>query len=90
MLAHPLHSSSPSPLVYADQRKKKVFVLANDRSHLIPPEALSIEDRDGNNLIVPIGIQGDMTVLDVKHLSAGRYLLKIVGLATQSIKFILF
>ncbi len=78
------------PIAYADQKRRKVFVLSDDRSRLFPPADIQLEDKHGNICMVPMDIHGDMTVLDVRQLSAGGYLLKVMGLAEKAIRIILF
>ena len=82
--------SAGYPMVYADQRKRKVFVLPENRSFVIPPSSVRFEDKHGNQLEVPVDIEGDMTVVDVKGLMAGGYLLRVLGLAGNAIRVILF
>ncbi|MEQ9188820.1 MAG: hypothetical protein RLP15_13885 [Cryomorphaceae bacterium] len=89
MLAQTFQGSQ-HPIVYADQKHRKLFVLSEDRSYLIPPSEIQLEDKHGNICLVPITFQGDMTVLDVRQLSSGGYLLKILGLAQKAIRVILF
>jgi hypothetical protein len=86
----PVIESQAKPIVYADQKRRKVFVLADNRASLIPPSALQLEDKHGAKVMVPVDIQGDMTVMDVKNLSAGGYLLKVFGMAHNAIRIILF
>jgi hypothetical protein len=78
------------PLVYADQRKKKVFVMTDDRSKTFEPEELIFEDVAGNTMAVPTFIQGYMTVLDVSQMKAGGHFLRFINNAGKSIKVILF
>lgn len=88
MHARPIQAQA-DPIVYADQRKRKVFVLTADWSALTPPSSVRLEDQHGNVVLVPMDVQGDMTVLDVERLSAGGYLLKIAGFARKAIRVIL-
>lgn len=78
------------PVVYADQRKKKVFVMTEDRSRTYEPDELLFEDVSGNTLSVPTFVQGYMTVLDVSQMKAGGYFLRFLNNASKSIKVILF
>lgn len=79
-----------NPIAYADQKRCKVFVMSEDRSKLIPPSLLRLEDKFGNVHMVLTNTSGDMTVLDVKQLAAGGYFLRILGEATKAIRIILF
>ena len=89
MYARPIHSMA-HPMAYADQKRRKVFVLLEDRSFLIPPDDLQLEDKDGNKVMVPIDIKGGMTVLDVAMLAAGGYWLRVRGVTNKLIRIILF
>lgn len=78
------------PLVYTDQRQKKVFVMTEDRSVIYEPDELVFEDVAGNILAVETFVQGHMTVLDVSTLKAGGYVLRFLTNAERTIKVILF
>ena len=78
------------PIVFADQKLRKIFVMNSDRTGVIEPEDLDLKDKLGNPVIVPTSLSSGMTVMDVKGIKAGGYFLNVHGLSKGVIKIVLF
>ncbi|MEX2597626.1 MAG: hypothetical protein WEC59_11915 [Salibacteraceae bacterium] len=79
-----------TPIVYADQKLKKVMVIPQEQSGVVDPDGLVFENAIGSVLDVPVYLQGSMTVVDVKTLAPGSYHLRLDGVEGASIKVVLF
>lgn len=78
------------PIVFADQKLRKIFVMNSDRVGVVAPENLELKDKLGNVVIVPTNLSSGMTVMDVQGIKAGGYFLSVHGTTETTIKIILF
>jgi len=79
------------PIVFADQKLKKIFVMNSDRTGTVLPENLQLTDKHGNILEVPSNMSSGMTVLDVKGMKAGGYFLNVHSdVSDKTIRIVLF
>lgn len=85
-----VETPTQAAIVYADQRKRKVFVMTEDRSKVFEPEEVMIADVAGNILSLPTSVKGNMTVIDVAGLKSGGYFIRFLNEASKAVKVILF
>lgn len=85
---HAMQLNSAEPIVYTDQKKKKILVVPGES--VLFPSNLSLEDKYGNRMIVPVQVHGNMLSMDIESVKAGSYFVRIAGLSELNIRVILF
>ncbi|GEM_PF-872657 len=78
------------PIVFADQKLRKIFVMNSDRIGVVAPEDLELKDKLGNVVTVPTNLTSGMTVMDVKEVKSGGYFLNVHGVTESTIRIVLF